>query len=182
MSFDPAHDEVQLPRPALEVLVRSATRDRAGTGLALREAGRAAGSEIAGRIEALSPASGIGASAFWAAVNAETVARGLGTIRWASRSDAASEVVAVDAVDVIAAGTRTEEPGPARPEAPFSEGFVEGLLSRVAGEPVGSLAVDLREAGGAFSLHLLVGSPTFLRIVRRRLDSGADLGKALEES
>lgn len=179
---EPARDDVQLPRPALEVLIRSAIHDRAGTGLALREAGRAAGADIAGRIAALAPTSGVGAATFWAAANAETVARGLGSLRWVARGDAAAEVIANDALDAIPAGSQIGRTRPPRPDAPFSEGLVEGLLSRIVGEQIGSLAVEVRRSGESPALHLLVGSPAFLRVVRRRLDAGEALEAALEES
>ncbi len=181
MTAAPDHEEVRLPRSAVEALVRSAATDPDGVARALREAGRAAGAELAARIGELAPADRISMAEFWSAVNAEAEARGLGEFRSAPLTEAVAGISSSRTVEALAAAGRTDD---SSDSAPFTEGFIEGLLTEAAGEPVASL-LTRTSAGGAHDspeLVFLVGAPSYLRILRLRLEAGEDLTGLLEES
>jgi hypothetical protein len=179
-------EEIRLPRAALAALVGAARRDPGGLARALREAGRAVGAELASRVAELVPLEEIGMRRFWEALNAESAGRGLGSFLYAPRSAGVAEISCSDWPERTgAAGSPPGDPALARGDAPFTEGLVEGMLSRVVGEPIGVLVQDsptTEPPETEPALRLLVGSPVYLRSIRLRLEAGAALGDLLEES
>lgn len=165
-------DEIRFPKAALHALVDAAGRSGEPAVAAVREAGRAAGEDLARRLAAVLPLDDVDTTDFWSAVNSETGARGLGTYEWESSLGGHAEVVVHDAPDAAGGGGQVE-----RRPAPFTEGLLEGLLGTTAGEPVAAVCAP---ADGSSAPRFLVGSPTALRHVRARLARGADLERALE--
>ena len=163
--------EVRIPAPALHALTAEAERGGAPVAAAVRAAGRAAGDAIAGRIAGVVPLTELDTPDFLAAVNAETGARGLGILEWRRDPGSYAEVVVREAPDLDARSAGTGR------DAPFTEGFLEGLLGAAAGEPIG--VVQTPDDGGE-GLRFIVGSPSLLRHVRVRLDRGETLDVALE--
>jgi len=164
--------EIRFPEAAMVALSDAARRHGEAVTAAVREAGRAAGEDILGRIRSMVSLAELDMVDFWSAVNAETGARGLGTYEWQSGLGGHAELLVEDPPD---------DPGPAtgaaRRSAPFTEGFIEGLLGAAAEE---SVAVVPAPDDGARSLRYVVGSPAALRHVRLRLQAGATLEQALE--
>jgi hypothetical protein len=165
--------EIRLPGTAVHSLATAARRHGEPVTSAVRDAGRAAGEDIVHRIAALVSLAELDMADFWSAVNAETGARGLGTYEWEAGLGGHAELVVHRVVD---APTRAGRETGGR-FAPFTEGFIEGLLGAAAEEPVA--AVQAPHDGGE-GIRYLVGSPTALRHVRLRLQSGASLEQALE--
>ena len=165
--------EVRIPGLALCALSAEADRGGEPVAAAVRAAGRAAGDAIAGHIAGMVPLTDLDTDDFLAAVNAETAARGLGTLVWRRELGTYAEVVVREAPELA-------EPVPGagtQPGTPFTEGFLEGLLGAAAEEPVG--VVRTPDDGGE-GVHFIVGSPSLLRHVRIRLDRGETLEEALE--
>ncbi len=165
--------EVRIPAPALHALSAEADRGGEAVAAAVRAAGRAAGDAIAGRLAAMVPLTDLDTNDFLAAVNAETAARGLGTLQWRRELGTYAEVVVRESPDLA----ETALGASAQPGTPFTEGFLEGLLAATAEEPVGVLRTP--DDGGE-GVHFIVGSPSLLRHVRIRLDRGETLEEALE--
>ena len=139
----------------------------------MRDAGRTAGEEITKLIAGVVSLSELDSNDFWAAVNAETAARGLGTFEWDRGIGGYAEVVVLGAPDLAEGG---RAPLGDR-SAPFTEGLIEGMLGRAAEEPVG---VVRGPSDGGEGVRFVVGSPSALRHVRLRLEAGATLDRALE--
>jgi len=166
-------DEVRIPTSVLHALAAAA--DRAGEPVAavVREAGRAAGDEIVRRIRDVVSLTELDADDFWAAVNAETSACGLGTFEWQRGFGGHAELLVRGSPD------RAPEPGPAAggQGLPFTEGLIEGLLGASAEEAVAVVPVA---ADGGDAVRFVIGSPVALRHVRLRLEGGATPTEALE--
>lgn len=162
--------EIRVPAEALRALSAAARRHGEPVATAVRDAGRAAGEEFLRRISSEVPLADLDMADFWSAVNAETGARGLGTYEWQSMLGGYAELLVEHSAD---------SPGTGEPvvSAPFTEGFIEGLLGAAVQEPV---AVVQAPPDGSRALRYVVGSPSVLRHIRLRLASGSSLEKALE--
>ena len=165
-------DEVRMPSPALQALAAAADRGGEVVAAAVRDAGRAAGEEVARRIAGAISLSELDTDDFWSAANAETGARGLGTFEWKRGIGGHAELLVRGAPD-LADGARTSGNG----GTPFTEGLIEGLLTAAAGEPVGVVRAPLDDGEG---IRFVIGSPVALRHVQVRLRGGATLEQALE--
>lgn len=166
-------DEIRLPGEAMRALVAAARLHGEPVAASLREAGCAAGEHIAYGISASVALTELDLADFWSAVNAETGARGLGTFEWESALGGHAELVVHRSPESTDIETGL---APGR-TAPFTEGFIEGLLGVTAEEPV---AVVLAPDDGSSGLRFVLGSPLALRHVRMRLAGGATLDLALE--
>ncbi len=165
-------DEVRMPSRALQALSAAADRGGEVVAAAVRDAGRAAGEEIARRIAGAISLSELDTDDFWSAANAETGARGLGTFEWKRGIGGHAELLVRGAPD-LADGARTSGNG----GTPFTEGLIEGLLTAAAEEPVGVVRAPLDDGEG---IRFVIGSPVALRHVQVRLRGGATLEQALE--
>ena len=165
-------DEVRMPSPALQALSAAADRGGEVVAAAVRDAGRAAGEEVARRIAGAISLSELDTDDFWSAANAETGARGLGTFEWKRGIGGHAELLVRGAPD-LADGARTSGNG----GTAFTEGLIEGLLTAAAGEPVGVVRAPLDDGEG---IRFVIGSPVALRHVQVRLRGGATLEQALE--
>jgi hypothetical protein len=165
--------EIRVPEAALIALSESARRYGEPVAAAVREAGRAAGENILRRIRTVVSLVELDMADFWLAVNAETGARGLGRYEWQSAIGGHAELL----VDDVPDDRGPIDTGSSDRSAPFTEGFVEGLLGAAAEEPV---AVVQAPPDGSGSLRYVVGAPSALRHVRLRLQAGATLEQALE--
>lgn len=166
-------DEIRIPEASMRALVDAARQYGEPVAASVREAGRAAGEDIARRVSEAVPLSQLDVADFWSAVNGETGARGLGTFEWESALGGHAELVVHRSPESPGA----VDPPPSDISAPFTEGFIEGLLGATAEE---SVAVVQAPPDGSSGLRFLVGSPTALRHVRLRLEGGASLEQALE--
>jgi hypothetical protein len=165
-------DEVRVPSSALQALAAAADRGGEVVATAVRDAGRAAGEEIARRIAEVVSLSELDTDDFWSAANAETDARGLGTFEWKRGIGGHAELLVHGAPD-LAEGTRVSATG----GTPFTEGLIEGLLTAAAEEPVGVVQAPLDDGEGT---RFVIGSPVALRHVALSLRGGATLEQALE--
>jgi len=165
-------DEVRMPSSALQALTAAADRGGEVVAAAVRDAGRAAGEEVARRIAGAISLSELDTDDFWSAANAETGARGLGTFEWKRGIGGHAELLVRGAPD-LADGARTSGNG----GTTFTEGLIEGLLTAAAGEPVGVVRAPLDDGEG---IRFVIGSPVALRHVQVRLRGGATLEQALE--
>jgi hypothetical protein len=165
-------DEVRVPSSALQALTAAADRGGEVVATAVRDAGRAAGEEIARRIAEVVSLSELDTDDFWSAANAETDARGLGTFEWKRGIGGHAELLVHGAPD-LAEGTRVSATG----GTPFTEGLIEGLLTAAAEEPVGVVQAPLDDGEGT---RFVIGSPVALRHVALSLRGGATLEQALE--
>ncbi len=165
-------DEVRMPSPALQALSAAADRGGEVVAAAVRDAGRAAGEEVARRIAGAISLSELDTDDFWSAANAETGARGLGTFEWKRGIGGHAELRVRGAPD-LADGARTSGNG----GTPFTEGLIEGLLTAAAEEPVGVVRAPRDDGEG---IRFVIGSPVALRHVQVRLRGGATLEQALE--
>ncbi|MDP2469527.1 MAG: hypothetical protein Q8W45_01570 [Candidatus Palauibacterales bacterium] len=166
-------DEIRIPVAVLHALSEAADRDGEAVAAAVRDAGRAAGDDIARRIARAVALPELDAVDFWSAVNAETGARGLGTFEWERGIGGHAEILVHGSPD---------GPDPDRPltidfEAPFTEGLIEGLLGATAEETVAAVRAPF---DGGTGIRFVIGSPVLLRHIRLRLQSGATLDQALE--
>lgn len=166
-------DEIRLSVAAIRALVAAAHRHGEPLATAVREAGRAAGEDVVRRIGTVVTLAELDGADFWSAVNAETGARGLGTFEWESALGGHAELVVHGAADSPA----PVDPPQADVSAPFTEGFIEGLLGATAEEPVAAVQAP---PDGSSGIRFLVGSPMAIRHVRLRLEGGATLERALE--
>jgi len=166
-------DEVRIPVSALRALVAAARRSGEPVAAAVRRAGLAAGEDITRHIRQVVSLSELDTNDFWAAVNAETGARGLGTFQWEGALGGHAELTVFGAADEEEAERTPNGPG----AVPFTEGLIEGLLGAAVEEHVA--AVQAPHDGGE-GVRFILGSPTALRHVRLRLQAGASLEQALE--
>lgn len=169
-----ASSSVRLPSVVLSVLADRCVDLGPGGESALREAGRAAGEAVVGR---LGPSPGDATpDQFWEAVGQQFVDLGLGPVRYRLRTPAVAEIRLEEVPE--ADGVEGE---PRRLSGcPFSAGLLSGLLGEVAGEPVAVHEVECR-AGGAAACRFLVGSRPRLSSLRERIADGASLRQLLEE-
>ena len=166
-------NEVRIPSPALQALAAAADRGGEVVAAAVRDAGRAAGEEITRSVAGVISLSELDTDELWAAVNAETAARGLGTYEWERGIGGHAELIVYGSPD-LGVGTSAR---PADGGTPFTEGLVEGLLGAAAEEPVGVVRAPL---DGGEGIRFVIGAPVALRHVQLRLRGGSSLEQALE--
>lgn len=158
-----------LPASALALLARRACtpgEEEGGYG-ALREAGRITGDRVFESLEAAPER--MGRSEFWRETNDRMEALGLGRLEPGDLEPGLASVTWVG-------GAETSGPRGGSAGCPLAAGILEGLLSAAAGGPVGVLEVECA-AAEADACRFLVGDPTRLRRLRRRLE-----GRAAPES
>jgi len=172
MTSDRSEREVRMPTAFLHSLAQAAHRHGEPVTGSVREAGRAAGQELARQLSRTLAFSELDSDDFWSAVNAETAARGLGTFEWQRGIGGCAQLVAHGAAD----DTGPEELEGTR-KLPFTEGLLEGLVGTAAEEAV---AVVQTPADGGIGVRFVIGAPVLLRHVRIRLESGLTLDDALE--
>jgi hypothetical protein len=143
---------------------------------ALHHAGFAAGQEA---LDGLTDAAGDGladlsASTFWARLAAYFQKRGWGTAAHESPHPGVGLLAAEDWAEAV---TDTVDP---EASCSFSTGFLSGLLSGVAGEPVAVLEVACRSRGDD-ACRFAFGSADVVQDLYGHLLEGAELPRALAE-
>lgn len=159
-----------LPGPAFRALAGSLLRSGASGRESLREAGRIAGELLYGAMDeggAMPPAE------FWAEVRRLAASAGLGRPEYAVLAPGVGSITLAD-------GPEVERPDSGA--CHFAAGWLGGVLTRAAGEPVAILEVRCAALGPGEECRFLVGSEARLREVRRDLEGGASLARSVAGS
>jgi predicted hydrocarbon binding protein len=165
----PAGGLVELRRAVEETATEDAVR-------ALREAGRrlAADAEMAIAERGGGPLPALSMSIFWTELNRYFEEAGWGRVehRELGRGIGA----------LVANGWAESDPNESRgaPGCHISTGLLAELFTRAVGQPVAVMEVSCRSQGEE-ACRFLIGSPTTLLLVHRKLAQTGDLGDALAE-
>lgn len=160
-------DALTLPRSAFEGL-SSRLRGNGPSGTAaLREAGRETGAALYGALE---DGADLSPDEFWERTRRIAGLAGLGRPEYAVLAPGVGSVT-------LSRGPESDRSGGGA--CHFAAGWIAGLLSRAAGEPVAVLEVRCAALGSGEGCRFLVGSGARLRRIRRRLADGTPLPGAL---
>lgn len=175
--MDATSPEVHLPSSVLTALADGCEEAGAAAVAALREAGRAAGTDLFARMaDGGGEAAGLTPSEFWKAVAADFEEMGLGPVRY---EVLAGGVAAVTVPELPEAGGG--DGGRHSSGCPFSTGLLGGIASAAADRAVAVLEVECRSRNGE-ACRFLLGSEDRLEEVRRRVLDGASVSEAVEAS
>lgn len=170
----PWEDGLSLPGRAFRVLAADLGRAGPSGRAALRESGRLAGEALFATLEGGAEAS---PEAFWEEVRRVAASAGLGRPEYSVLAPGIGSVA-------LAGGPGSDTGGPgdggrSRGSCHFAAGWIGGLLTRAAGEPVAVLEVSCAALGDGDACRFLLGSGGRLREVRRRLAEGTGLAGAV---
>lgn len=160
-------DGLTLPRSAFEGLSSRLRGDGPSGTAALREAGRETGAALYGLLE---DGADLSPDEFWERTCRIAGLAGLGRPEYAVIAPGVGSVT-------LARGPESDRSGGGA--CHFATGWIAGLLSRAAGEPVAVLEVRCAALGPGEGCRFLVGSGVRLRRIRRRLADGTPLPGAL---
>ncbi len=161
-----AHREIVVPAEALTALFRSVSRE-AGPDVAahsLRQAGHAAAEQALPQLGGPEGAPGISESAFWERLASFFDRRGWGSLRFEGGRSGVGLLDAHSWADGVE-GT------------PFTEGFLSGILSGVAGAEVQVLCLP---GEGEDGTRFAFGSPATIRTLRSLIATHDDTAAALD--
>lgn len=158
---------MSLPGPAFRALTAALRKGGPAGTSALREAGREVGGAF---FRALEGGGELPPQAFWERVGEMSGPAGLG------RPDYAVLSPGVGSVTLTRGAELGRDDGGA---CHFAAGWIAGLLTGAAGEPVAVLEVRCAALAPGDGCRFLVGSPARLREIRRGLSDGRPLLRAL---
>ena len=167
--------DVILPAGGLAELRRAIEEASPENGVrALREAGRrlAGDAEVAIAERGGAPLPALPLATFWAELGRYFDEAGWGTIEHDRLNEGVGAIVAAD----WAEADPTEDRG--APGCHLTTGLLAELLTRAVGQPVAVMEVDCRSQGDA-ACRFLVGSPTTLLLVHKKLAQSGNLDDAL---
>lgn len=160
-------ETVAVPDPAFEAMAAALRRSGPRGQDALREAGRAAGEaffEVMDGGERRSPGE------FWDEARRVTASAGVGRPEYAVLAPGVGSVTLTGGPEL-----GRSDPGACH----FAAGWIGGLLTGAAGEPVAVFEVRCASLGPVDACRFLVGSAARLRRIRRRLADGEPLFRAV---
>lgn len=181
-----ADGDVRLPSDSLRRLSRLSRELGSGSVAVVREVGRSAGRELFDRLAGSVDAGGVDLDAFWSELRRAASERGFGRVRYRVLHPDLGQIELLDSPE--AAGSDSDPAAQGRPEPPrpgchFAAGWIGGVLSAAAGEPVAVLEVRCAADGDAGSCLFLVGQEPRLERIRASLRAGAaSLEAAIEET
>jgi len=167
--------DVILPAGGLAELRRAIEEASPENGVrALREAGRrlAGDAEVAIAERGGAPLPALPLATFWTELGRYFDEAGWGTIEHDRLNAGVGAIVAAD----WAEADPTENRG--APGCHLTTGLLAELLTRAVGQPVAVMEVDCRSQGDG-TCRFLVGSPTTLLLVHKKLAQSGDLNDAL---
>ncbi len=163
----PWEDGLSLPGRAFQALAGGLGRAGPSGRAALRESGRLAGEALFATLDGGAEAS---PEAFWEEVRRVAASAGLGRPEYS---------VLAPGIGSVALTGGPGGRGTARGGCHFATGWIGGLLTRAAGEPVAVLEVRCAALADGDACRFLLGSGGRLREVRRRLTEGTGLAEAV---
>lgn len=160
-------ETVTVPGPAFEAMAAALRRSGSRGQGALREAGRAAGEAF---FDAMDAGEQRSPGEFWDEARRVTASAGVGRPEYAVLAPGVGSVTLTAGPEL-----RRSDPGACH----FAAGWIGGLLTGAAGEPVAVFEVRCASLGPVDACRFLVGSAARLRRIRRRLADGEPLFRAV---